>query len=90
MAKAKEKYIFFQKGPPWPPENDKSAILEILKIEKNLFSGKILHRMKKVKKTDPPKTTQKTYLIDWAKLLWKKVGLTSSQKMLSSYLWYKT
>ena len=34
---AKAKYFFFQKGPPGPPQNDKLAILEILKIEIPIF-----------------------------------------------------
>ena len=36
----KAKYIFFQKGLPRPPKNDKTTILEILKIEKKLISEK--------------------------------------------------
>ena len=40
------------------------------KISKNIFTEKILHRIKKVKKTDPTKTTQKTDLYNKAKSFW--------------------
>ena len=59
MTKAKEKYFFFQKGTPGPPENDKTTILEILKNKKSHFLKKILHQIKQVKKTDSPKITKK-------------------------------
>ena len=50
-------------GSPRAPEKLKVDNFGNSENQENPFSEKILHRVKEVKKADPPKTTQKTDLI---------------------------
>ena len=55
----KQKKNIFFKECPQPPQNDEMSILEIWKIEEKKNSEKMLYKIEKGKKTDPPKPPEK-------------------------------
>ena len=57
-------HIFYGGALPPRLENMYLSFFGNSENQEKPFTEKILHPMKKVKKTDPPKTTQKTDLID--------------------------